>query len=208
MNKKDAIIQELKDHLPFTFTVSFIVGLIVSGVFLWNSSLLNLSDGLFEFLHVTHILFSASATAAIYYKYNKSIGLSLVIGVFGAILVGTISDVLFPYIAGNLFLLDTVLHMPIFEEPLLILGVSLLGSIFGVYLGGFKISHNLHVLLSILASLFYLLAFSFEISILAIILISVILFLFVFIPCCVSDIIFPLLFLKKPCKEHDCWHEH
>jgi hypothetical protein len=34
------------------------------------------------------------------------------------------------------------------------------------------------------------------------------LFLFVFIPCCVSDIIFPILFLKRPCEKCDIWHDH
>ncbi|MCH7850973.1 MAG: hypothetical protein IH845_05005 [Nanoarchaeota archaeon] len=208
MNKRETVFHELKEHLPFTFVISLIVGGIVAWIFLVDATLIKYSEEFFDVLHPVHILFSAAATSAIYYKYCKNLFQSIIIGIFGAILVGTISDVLFPYISGNLFLLNTSFHLPIFEVPFLILGVALVGSVAGIYFGGFKLSHNLHVLLSILASLFYLLAFSFEISLIAIFLISLILFLFVFIPCCISDIVFPILFLKKPCRIHGQWHEH
>ena len=71
MDKKETIVYELKEHLPFTFTVSFIIGMIVAGIYLFDSSFIRLSGGFFDVLHPVHILFSASATSAIYYKYNK-----------------------------------------------------------------------------------------------------------------------------------------
>jgi fatty acid desaturase len=113
---------------------------------------------------------------------------------------------LFPWVFGNLFSLKTSLHLPIFENPPLILVMGILGSLGGIYIGGFKFSHSTHVFLSVFASFFYLLAFSVTINIWAIIVTSIIVFLVVFIPCCVSDIIFPILFIKKPCEECRHWH--
>jgi len=132
---------------------------------------------------------------------------SVVVGVVGAILVGSISDVLLPWLAGNIFALETVFHLPIFESPLLILGVGVVGAFLGIYGGFFKLTHSLHVFFSVFASLLYLLAFSGSMNVWVILLISFIVFLVVYIPCCISDIVFPILFIKKPCKDCGHWHD-
>lgn len=115
----------------------------------------------------------------------------------GSILIGSLSDVLLPFLAGNLFSLHTHFHLPIFEEPVLIFGIAFLGAITGIHGHLFKASHLVHVFLSVFASLFYLLAFSVEMSALSILLISFLVFLCVYIPCCISDIVFPLFFVEK-----------
>ena len=194
IKKGDTILKELKHHLPFTFFSSLTAGILVAILY----SLGNLpSEGLFEIMHPAHVVVSAIATSAIYWKYNKSFLKGIFIGVIGAILIGSISDIVFPWIAGNLFSLETAFHLPIIEKPFLILGVALIGSFIGMKWGLFKTSHSLHVFLSIFASLFYLLAFSVEMSVLSVLLISFLVFLAVFIPCCISDIVFPLWFVKK-----------
>ncbi len=203
----DTIKEELKHHVPFTLTVSLVAGVLVALAFAFDLASSSFMGGMFEIVHPLHVLVSAAATAAIYRKYKKSVLVAGLIGVFGAILIGTISDVLLPWIAGNLFSLQTHLHMPIIEEPLLILGVAIIGSLFGIYIGMFKLNHSLHVFFSVFASLFYLLAFSVELSVLAIIANSLVVFLVVYIPCCVSDIVFPLLFIRKPCKDCGHWHD-
>jgi len=130
----------------------------------------------------------------------------VIVGVVGAIVIGTLSDVLLPWVGGNLFLLGTGFHLPIFESPLLILGVGVAGALFGIYVGMFRVTHLLHVLLSVFASLFYLLAFSGVMSVWVVLGISFIVFLVVYIPCCISDIVFPILFIREPCK--DCGYYH
>lgn len=218
--KTDTILQELKHHLPFTLTASLSAGVLVAILYLINREyFIGVVSGLFEIMHPAHVLVSAMATATIYWKYKKSVvgsrwlvvgeawGKTILIGIVGAISIGSLSDIIFPWLTGNLFSLHTHFHLPIIEEPILIVGVALAGSVAGIYLGMFRFSHSVHVFLSIFASLFYLLAFSIEMSVFAVLLISLLVFLSVYIPCCISDIVFPIFFIKKPCKKCGHWHE-
>jgi hypothetical protein len=198
------IFRELKHHLPFTLTASLAAGILVAIFYSFGQVP---SKELFEIAHPAHVLVSAIATSAIYWKYKKSALKTILVGASGAILVGSLSDVVFPFLAGNLFSLHTHFHLPIIENPLLILSVAFFGAILGAYSNLFRASHMLHVFLSIFASLFYLLAFSIEMSAIAILMISGLVFLTVYIPCCISDIVFPLFFIKKPCKDCGHWHD-
>jgi len=205
-NRRDTIWKELRHHLPFTLSVSLLAGVLVALAFIFDLGSNVLLGNMFEVIHPAHVLVSAAATAAIYRKYKKGVWVAGLIGIVGAILIGSISDVLLPWIAGNLFSLETSLHLPIAETPFLILGVAAIGSLVGIYIGLFRLNHSLHVFFSVFASLFYLLAFSVEISVWAVLANSLIVFLVVYIPCCVSDIVFPILFIKKPCKDCGHWH--
>ena len=205
--KGDTILRELKHHLPFTLVVSLLAGVLVALAFIFNLGSNGFLGEIFEVIHPAHVLVSAAATAAIYRKYKKSVFAAGIIGIVGAILVGTISDVLLPWVAGNLFSFQTTLHLPIIETPLLILGIAVVGSLVGIYIGLFKLNHSLHVFLSVFASLFYILAFSSEIGVIGVLVSSLVVFLVVYVPCCISDIVFPILFIKKPCKDCGHWHD-
>jgi hypothetical protein len=206
-DKKETIMHELKHHLPFTLISSLTAGLIVALFYLINKEFfIGVVSNLFEVMHPTHVFVSAIATSAVYRKYKKSILPAILIGVLGAILIGSLSDVVFPWIAGNLFALRTNFHLPIIEEPFLILGIAIIGSAIGAKWDLSKLSHSLHVFLSIFASLFYVLTFSIEMNPIIILLISLVIFLTVYIPCCVSDIVFPLFFVNKKCKNCKHWH--
>lgn len=203
MKKSDAVLSELKKHLPFTLVASLLAGILVA---IFYSMGKFPSEELFEIMHPAHVVVSAVATSALYWKYKKSVLGSIFVGVVGAILIGSLSDVVFPFLAGNLFSLHTHFHLPIFEKPFLILSVAFAGAVLGMYSDLFRVSHMMHVFLSIFASLFYLLAFSVDMNALSVLLISGLVFLCVYIPCCISDIVFPLLFIDKPCRE--CGHFH
>ncbi|MFH0808414.1 MAG: hypothetical protein V1888_02255 [archaeon] len=211
MKKSDAIWEELREHLPFSLAVSLLAGVLVA---IFYSIGKVPSEELFEILHPAHVLISAVATSAIYWRYHNSaedsrlsVGVKAVlVGIVGAILIGSLSDIVFPWLAGNLFSLKTVFHLPIIEEPLLILGVAFFGSVVGMHWKYFDVAHSLHVFLSVFASLFYLLAFSIALNVWGILMISGLVFLCVYVPCCISDIVFPLLFIDKPCKSCGHWH--
>ncbi len=204
-NQKSKIIEELKHHAPFTLTASLLAGILVVILYLINKEyFVKTIPMLFEIMHPAHVLVSAMATSAIYWKYKKSTIKTILVGISGAIFIGSLSDVIFPWIAGNLFFLHTHFHLPIIENPVLIISVAFIGSIIGMSFGMFRLSHSLHVFLSIFASLFYLLTFSIEMNFLAILLVSFLVFLAVYLPCCISDIVFPLLFIKKSCKNPSC----
>ena len=196
---KSLILEELREHWPFALGAS-IDAAILSGILYNHATFASSIESLFEIFHPAHVLFSAAATTAIYYKYRKSVIPGILIGVIGAILIGTLSDVLLPWVAGNLFSLHTHFHLPIFEEPLLIIGVGIVGAFVGIYWKIFNLSHSIHVFLSVFASLFYLLAFSAAMGFWTILAISLVVFFTVFIPCCISDIAFPLWFVKRSKK--------
>ena len=199
--KNEAILQELKDHFPFTLGASLAAGILVAIFYLINKNyFVGIMSGLFWIMHPSHIFVSAMATTIIYWKYKKSAIKAILIGVGGSIVVGSLSDVVFPWLAGNIFSLKTTFHLPVFEHPIIIIGIALLGSVAGIYFGSFNVAHSLHVFLSIFASLFYILAFSVEMNAITILLISFLVFIAVYIPCCVSDIIFPIFFIRRPCK--------
>jgi hypothetical protein len=119
------------------------------------------------------------------------------IGWTGAIGIATISDAIIPYLGG------TLLHIPMeFEVPFIehwwINLFALAGIGIGYWKQTTKIPHLGHVLLSTWASLFYIMAFGIGDNWIPLLpFIFVILFLAVWIPCCLSDIVYPLLFIRK-----------
>ena len=193
--KKRVIVSELKEHWPLALVASLVAGVLVVIISLFGA--MDLIGDLFEVFHPAHIFVSAAATSAIFYKYQKSVVGGIFVGVVGAILIGSLSDVLLPWISGNLFSLHTHFNLAIIQAPVLILSVAVVGALMGIYIGMFRFSHSLHVFLSVFASLFYLLAFSVLLNVWVVLAISLIVFVSVYVPCCVSDIVFPILFVKK-----------
>ena len=199
------ILHELKHHTPFTIWATIIATILVAvAFFLDQQQTINLSESFFEILHPTHILVSSFATAAIFYKHQKKIFNALIIGVLGAIIIGSLSDVIFPYLQALVLNFPPHFHLPIIEAPILIILVALIGSALGIILIKTKLPHFLHVFISVFASLFYLIAFSTTLNIAYLAIAFIITFIAVIIPCCISDIVFPLIFLNK----YKCKHCH
>ena len=206
MSKIKDLIHELKHHLPFTLLATSI-GIIV--VIFFNF-ILNISIGkqAFEILHPLHVIVSALASAGIFYKYKKNFILAIVTGVISAIIVGSVSDVILPFLGAKILFLNPEFHLPILEETLLILGAATVGAIIGIITRATKISHTLHVFLSVFASLFYLTAFTNGIGIIHLLISIIIVSIAVVVPCCVSDILFPFFFLGKKIKTCECNHKN
>jgi len=89
-------------------------------------------------------------------------------------------------------------HIGILEMPMIINFAALFGIGFAYWTPKTHFPHTGHVLLSMAASLFHILrAQAGAFGILEGVLIALFLFVAVWIPCCLSDIVFPLLFVKK-----------
>jgi len=189
------IIKEFKHHIPFTAFAS-VVAVIFTIILLRFYSQEEIGP-IFEILHPLHVVFSAFVTAAIYHKYKKGIFMALLIGITGSVLIGSLSDIIFPWLGSLIFSLETHFHLPIIEEPLIILSVAFVGSLVGIFMKKTEAPHLLHVFLSVFASLFYIVAYSANLTISHLISSFIIIFISVIIPCCFSDIIYPLLFVKK-----------
>lgn len=202
MSNLNKLLHELKHHLPFT-TVATLIG-IISLIFLKYIFSFSFEEEAFEILHPLHVIFSGMVSAGIFYKYKKNLVEAMIVGVISSILIGSISDIILPFLGGTALLLEPEFHLPILEEPFLILSAALFGSFIGIKAKITKLPHTFHVLLSVFASLFYLTAFTPEISLVYLLISSIIIVIAVVIPCCVSDILLPFFFLGKRIEHCSC----
>jgi predicted membrane protein len=195
------LIHELKHHLPFTALASFFAILITLLTIQYTK---NINETIFESLHILHLIASSIVTAGIFYKYKKNPLYAFLIGIFGAIIIGSLSDIIFPWLGSLIFGLHTHFHLPLIEIPIIIFLSAGIGSLIGMLTLKTKIPHLLHVGISVFASLFYLITYTPEISFLFFTLSFLIILLSVIIPCCISDILFPFFFLGKKIKNCTC----
>ncbi len=193
------IIKELKHHIPFTI-IGSILGVILM-FFIYNIPK-KISYNIFYTLHPLHVLLSALVTSSIYIIYSKNnfkLWKLILIGYIGSIGIATLSDSIIPYLGEILLNLPNKgIHLGFIEKYWLVNPLALLGIAIAYFKPKTKLPHAGHVLLSVFASLFHIImAMAGTITISLIILSAIFVFIAVIIPCCLSDIIFPLLFIKK-----------
>ena len=195
-NRIKTIAAELKHHAPFTL-FGALTGIILMLIFKDISN--KASFTLFYVFHPGHVVLSAMATASMFelHTSKRKFLIVLMVGFFGAIGVATVSDSLIPY-AGELLLgLDAHSHIGFIELWYIVTPAAVLGVLIAYFLPKTKFPHAGHVLLSTWASSFHILmALGGEISIIKAVVSFAFLFIAVWLPCCVSDIVFPLLFVK------------
>lgn len=192
-------ITELKAHVPFTLLGS-LTGIALMLIILRSGMPRSVSVSLFGALHPLHVFLSAIVTAGMYRIHGKGKLLPLVlIGYFGSIGIGSFSDCIIPWFGEILLdLPNRGLHLGFIEKWWLVNPLAFAGIAFSLWKPSTKFPHAGHVLLSTLASLFHItMALGNEIDYLTTGIIAVFLFLAVWLPCCTSDIIFPLLFKAK-----------
>jgi len=195
------IAKELKEHIPFT-ALGALTGIIITVIIVLGNVPSPISHTIFYTLHPLHVLLSALVTTAMYMRYKKGkIWVAILIGWTGSIGIATISDAMIPYLGGSLLHAQMEFHVPFIEEWWINLP-ALAGIAIGYWKQTTKIPHFGHVLLSTWASLFYIMAFGKAEWIPLLPFIFLFLFLAVWIPCCLSDIVYPLLFLGKEPELH------
>jgi hypothetical protein len=195
------ILEELRDHTPFTVVGAF-TGIILMILFLSSNLSPKTSYTIFYTLHPLHVLVSALVTASMYELHvggNFKLWVLIIIGYVGSIGIATLSDSLIPYIGESLLNLpNRSMHLGFIEEWWLINPLALIGILIAYFKPATKLPHYGHVLLSTWASLFHIImALGSSLSPLTYIVILFFLFISVWIPCCISDIVFPLLFIKE-----------
>jgi hypothetical protein len=197
------ILKELKNHAPFTLFGMF-TGIVIM-IFSHGLSS-KISYTVFYTLHPIHVLLSALVTASMYelhtcgYAKRKwSLWILLAIGYVGSVSIATISDSLIPYVAEILLRMPNKgIHIGFIEKWWLVNPLAIAGIAVAYFRPKTKLPHAAHVLLSTWASLFHILMAKGEVaSLFSYAAIFLFLFLAVWIPCCVSDIVFPLLFVRE-----------
>jgi len=190
------ITLELKSHAPFTL-FGALTGIVLMLIFKGVSE--NTRFILFYIFHPTHVVLSAMVTSSMFKLHTKKTNflIVLVIGYVGSIGIATASDSLIPYV-GEIWLgLHPHSHIGFIERWYIVNPAAVLGILIAYFWPKTKFPHAGHVLLSTWASLFHILmALGNTIPILTMIVIFIFLFIAVWLPCCISDIVFPLLFVK------------
>jgi len=207
------IASELKEHTPFT-AIGAVTGIIIMVIIVLGNVPAQISQATFYSLHPLHVVLSALVTTAIYKRYSQGkLWAAILIGYSGSIGIATLSDVVIPYLGGALLNIQIGFHIPFIEtEEIPFIGVTtwpvvnsaaFIGIALGYWKPTTKVPHFGHVLLSTWASLFYFTAFGIAHWLPLLPLVFVFLFLAVWIPCCLSDIVFPLIFIRQVATPED-----
>ena len=206
------ILRELLTHVPFT-AIGAVAGIIVMVIIQYASTSTDVSEALFFTFHPLHVVFSALVTTALYRKQPGSRRwLIVIVGYTGSIGIATLSDAIIPYIGGTTMSVSMSFHLPFIEtEPMPFIGIPKwivvnAAAVIGIAIGYFKpntrLPHMGHVLLSTWASLFGFTAFGVADWIPLLPFVFIYLFLAVWLPCCVSDIVYPLLWAGNGHEHH------
>ncbi|MEE9294676.1 MAG: hypothetical protein V3W34_06930 [Phycisphaerae bacterium] len=209
-----ALRTELLEHAPFSVS-SVAIGLVFAGLLCYIAPVSQelVPSGqdhaghsgyhLFHLFHPVHMFFSAAATTAMFWRYDHRVFKAVLVGLTGAIVVCGVSDILLPHFSLIFMGRRAPLHICVVENPELVLPFAVMGMLVGLgaagtVAGSTLFSHSLHVLASTMASIFYLIApfgrvewFSNAGRIFIFVTIAVM------VPCCLSDIVFPLLMTKQ-----------
>jgi hypothetical protein len=236
------ILVELKGHSPFT-ALGTILGICFMLLFRNASgSGVHTLFATFHPLHVLLSAVVSSSMFRLH-GLKKNFLLVFIVAYLSSVGTATLSDIVIPHIGTNLLGLDVPsesdvhtalesggkketsaiemdehgrhkIHLGFIHEWYLVNPAAILGIIIGFLLPHTKFPHAGHILISTWASASYLLMdIESKMNISAALGVLATLFLAVLIPCVMSDIVFPLLFVKSdvemtgPCPEHSL-HSH
>lgn len=197
------ILFELKNHAPFT-VLGAVTGIIL--LIPLHKLPTKISYNIFYTLHPLHVLLSALVTASMYnihrgksFREKCNLWALLIIGYLGSIGIATLSDSIIPYLGEVLLNMpNREIHIGFIEEFWLVNSLALIGIATAYFRPRTKFPHAGHVLISTWASLFHIImAKPKTLNLTSSIAIFLFLFIAVWLPCCVSDIVFPLLFVRK-----------
>lgn len=216
--------QELLCHLPYAiFSVAF--GLIVlsclqfitSGAAGTPAIPVKAAKALFHSFHFLHLIFAATGTVLMFLRFSANTLAALVVGTLAPAIFCLLSDVILPYIGGRLLGVPMHLHICFISEyqnvvPFLIVGI----------INGFTMSkhapskhsfysvssHFIHILVSSMASLLYLVSHGFIAWQSHMGIVFLFLLVAVLLPCTLSDVVVPMLFARSKGKRCNENHSH
>ena len=202
------VLRELKAHAPFTM-FGAVVG--VGFMLLFR----NLSAGaefkLFYIFHPTHVVLSAIVTASIFrlHERTRSFVIVLLVGYFGSIGIATLSDSIIPFFGESVLgIAVPEAHIGFIEKLYIVNPAAFLGVFIAYFMPRTKLPHAGHVLISTWASSAHVMMnMQQELTAVMTIGFFIVLFIAVWVPCCVSHIVFPMLFVKNDTALHGHGHK-
>ncbi len=225
MNRKLAIVlEELRAHIPFTLFGS-LTGIAM--MLLFRNLSEATSYRLFYVFHPLHVTLSAIVAGSIFrlHERTRSFLLVLLVGYVSSVGTATVSNSVIPFFGESLLGVaiptesevhgshaqegsdpgestpphGPKIHLGFIEEWYIVNPAAILGILIGFFLPRTKLPHAGHILVSTWAAASHILMNTHsDITILTIIGMALVLFISVWVPCCSSDIIMPLLFVRTP----------
>ena len=197
------VARELGEHAPFT-AMGAVAGIIVMVIIHFANASREISEALFYTLHPLHIVLSALVTTAMYRRHKGGrLWATILIGYTGSVGIATLSDIIIPYAGGDVLNIPWEFELPFIEASnmpfigipkwIIVNAAAVIGMAIAYWKPTTRLPHMGHVLLSTWASLFSFTAFGIANWIPLLPFVFLFLFLAVWLPCCVSDIVYPLL---------------
>jgi hypothetical protein len=210
--------QELMCHFPYAafslalgFTILSLIHLLTGTGYHNGVELKHSYHILFHSFHYLHLIFAVTGTCIMFFRFSKNVLAGILVSLIAPAIFCTLSDVALPALAGNILGVKMPVHICFTNFADLInllpfMGVGLLNGWMirqhGESSLGFisLASHFIHILISSLAALFYMISFGFTQwhNMMGILLIF--LLVAVVIPCTLSDIVVPMYFARRKAK--------
>src|SRR5579872_127834 len=211
MSKHDhhqhTVMGELLCHLPYAiYSVAFGLALLSFVTYFSFTDSPNIicqkADVLFHSFHFMHIVFAATGTLITFFRFSRNIFHAILLGIFSPIIFCTLSDSFLPYLGGRMLGVDMHFHWCFISELSNVLPFLFVGIINGFVMSGHHhelqgsysiTSHAAHILVSSLASIFYLVSHGCVNWYVLIGPVFIYLIFAVVVPCTFSDVVVPML---------------
>lgn len=205
--------EEIICHLPYAiFSAAF--GLILISLMSfygtighqYNHNDCSNLDVLFHSFHFLHLVFAATGALVTFSRFSQNILKGFLVALLSALFFCSLSDIILPYFAGCLVGIDMHFHICLVSEIQNVLPFLFVGLINGLVMSqhsssikGFYsvMSHFGHILVSSLASLFYLIGQGFDQWQEQMGIVFILLILVVVVPCTLADVIVPVIFARN-----------
>ncbi len=210
------VYEELFCHLPYAiFSVAF--GLVVLSFVSYfsfgvdSAMMCRSSKVLFHSFHFMHIAFAATGTIVTFFRFSRSKIRALILGIVSPTIFCTLSDSILPYIGGRMLGVSMKFHLCFLTELSNVIPFLVVGIINGFVMSSHHAnkqnfyslsSHAVHILISSLASIFYLVSQGCTDWNKMIGMIFVYMIIAVVLPCTLSDVVVPIMFAKVGKSEH------
>ncbi len=206
-----SVMEELVCHLPFAvFSVALAMICLSFVSYLDANSGQSLAYRLFHNFHYLHIVFAATGTVLVFFKYSQRLIFGLFVGLLVPACFCTVSDAFLPYLGGKFVGLDMHFHWCFVSHLDVVLPFLLAGCINGWAMSSHPSSrklfysitfHFVHIFVSSMAAMLYLMSFGFYDWWERMGFVFVFLVLAVLVPCTMSDIVIPMLFARVKSKK-------
>ncbi len=209
----NSLYGELLCHFPYA-VFSVALGLVALGFLSFPSAVeqtfhIRYANLLFHCFHFIHILFASTGTFITFSRFSSNTVRAFWISILSPIFFCSLSDVVIPYLGGNILGIQMTFHLCFLSELDNILPFLIAGILNGYALskdhhskqGLYSLfSHATHIVVSSLASLFYLVSHGFTEWYASIGTVFTFLLIAVVLPCTLSDVVVPMIIARADKK--------